>query len=66
MAQESRLSLVVDSRQAKPSVEEVAKVMRLLGDAQGAWNLYIRIWRPGQPHRHTWSAFYTRALKAVQ
>lgn len=46
MAQESRLSLVVDSRQAKPRVEEVAKVMRLLGDAQGAWNLYIRIWRP--------------------
>lgn len=33
MAQESRLSLVVDSRQAKPNVEELAKVMRLLEDA---------------------------------
>lgn len=33
MAQESRLALVVDSRQAKPSVEEVTKVMRLLEDA---------------------------------
>ncbi|TGV10777.1 phage tail tape measure protein [Alcaligenaceae bacterium 429] len=33
MTQESRLSLVVDSRQAKPNVEELAKVMRLLEDA---------------------------------
>lgn len=33
MTQESRLALVVDSRQAKPNVEELAKVMRLLEDA---------------------------------
>lgn len=37
-----------------------------LGDAQGAWDLYIRTWRPGKPHRHTWDAFYARALRAVQ
>lgn len=37
-----------------------------IGDVQGAWDLYIRTWRPGKPHRHTWDAFYDRALKAVQ
>ena len=36
-----------------------------LGDAQAAWNLYMRTWRPGKPHRHTWDALYQQALKAV-
>ena len=27
----------------------------------GAWNLYIRTWRPGKPHRHTWDAFHQQA-----
>lgn len=34
-----------------------------VGDAQGAWDLYIRTWRPGKPHRQTWDALYERALK---
>ena len=32
-----------------------------IGDAQGAWDLYIRTWRPGKPHRHTWDALYKQA-----
>lgn len=31
-------------------------------DADGAWNLYIRTWRPGKPHRKTWDAFHAQAL----
>lgn len=33
-----------------------------LGNAREAWNLYIRTWRPGQPHRQTWDALYEEAL----
>ena len=36
-----------------------------LGDAQGAWDLYIRTWRPGKPHRHTWDKLYHDAHRAV-
>ena len=32
-----------------------------IGDAQGAWDLYIRTWRPGKPHHHTWGALYKQA-----
>jgi len=35
-----------------------------LGNARDAWNLYIRTWRPGQPHRQTWDALYGEALEA--
>lgn len=35
-----------------------------LGDAQGAWDLYLRTWRPGKPHRHTWDALYQQALES--
>ena len=34
-----------------------------LGDAQAAWDLYIRTWRPGKPHRQTWDALYAQALR---
>lgn len=36
-----------------------------IGDAQGAWDYYIRNWRPGKPHRHTWDEFYQKATVAV-
>lgn len=36
-----------------------------LGDVREAWNLYIRTWRPGKPHRHTWDALYAEALDHV-
>lgn len=36
-----------------------------LGDAEGAWQLYLRTWRPGKPHRQTWDALYKQAQEAV-
>lgn len=31
-------------------------------DAREAWNLYIRAWRPGKPHRQTWDSFHHQAV----
>jgi hypothetical protein len=36
-----------------------------LGDADGAWRLYERTWRPGRPHPETWPDFYRQALAYV-
>lgn len=36
-----------------------------IGDAQAAWDLYQRVWRPGKPHRQTWDGLYSVACKAV-
>ena len=36
-----------------------------LGDADGAWQLYLRTWRPGKPHPHTWPDLYAQALEAT-
>lgn len=36
-----------------------------VGDHKGAWNLYIRTWRPGKPHAATWPDLYAEALKAL-
>ncbi len=32
-----------------------------LGDEVGAWQTYIRVWRPGKPHRATWPSLYVDA-----
>lgn len=37
-----------------------------LGECARAWDLYLRTWRPGKPHRKTWDALYAQALEAVQ
>lgn len=37
-----------------------------LGDAAGAWSLYVRTWRPGKPRRETWDAFHRQALAQVE
>lgn len=29
------------------------------------WDYYIRNWRPGKPHRHTWDEFHSQALGQV-
>ena len=36
-----------------------------LGDSDAAWDLYLRVWRPGRPHPGTWNAFYAQALDLV-
>lgn len=33
-----------------------------IGDVEGSWDLYIRTWRPGKPHRSTWNEMYARAM----
>lgn len=35
-------------------------------DAEGGWHYYIRNWRPGKPHRHTWDGFHMDARLAVE
>lgn len=42
------------------------KPLPALGDEQGAWDLYLRVWRPGKPHRHTWNALYAAAMEALE
>lgn len=37
-----------------------------LSDPDAAWSYYLRNWRPGKPHRHTWDGFYSRAMTAVR
>lgn len=42
------------------------KRLPVLGDIEGAWALYLRVWRPGKPHWHTWPALYAQAADVVQ
>lgn len=32
-----------------------------IGDEKAAWNMYLRTWRPGKPHRATWPGLYNQA-----
>jgi hypothetical protein len=34
-------------------------------DERGAWNLYLRVWRPGKPHPSTWPALHAAAVAEV-
>ncbi|WNW11240.1 hypothetical protein RRX38_08760 [Pseudomonas sp. DTU_2021_1001937_2_SI_NGA_ILE_001] len=36
-----------------------------VGEVQQAWALYVRTWRPGKPHRHTWDGFYAQAMEEL-
>lgn len=35
-----------------------------LGHSVG-WNQYLKSWRPGKPHQHTWNAFFTEAWNTI-
>jgi len=37
-----------------------------IGEVMDAWQYYIRNWRPGKPHRKTWSDLYAQAVKTVR
>lgn len=39
--------------------------MPAIGDANWAWTLYLRTWRPGKPHLPTWSGLYALAVAEV-
>jgi hypothetical protein len=41
-------------------------VLPTAADTDEAWRLYLRTWRPGKPHPHTWPALFARAAAAVQ
>lgn len=34
-----------------------------VGDERGAWECYLRTWRPGKPHADRWPANYAEALR---
>lgn len=34
-------------------------------DHESAWQCYLRTWRPGKPHRHTWDEFHAQAVAQV-
>jgi hypothetical protein len=42
------------------------KVLPEITDADGAWQLYLRTWRPGKPHKKTWAAFHAEAAQLVR
>lgn len=50
----ARLLLLTDPR-ALPDVS----------NSVGAWDCYIRNWRPGKPHIETWTKFHKQAREAV-
>lgn len=37
----------------------------VIGDADGSWDYYLRNWRPGKPHRHTWDGLYDQAYSLL-
>jgi hypothetical protein len=41
------------------------KPLPALGDAESGWQLYVRAWRPGKPHRDTWDTFHAQARAFV-
>lgn len=43
---------------------DAAPLPALNCDPQEAWDYYVRNWRPGKPHRHTWDEFRARAVGA--
>ncbi|MFC0668357.1 hypothetical protein ACFSKY_22720 [Azotobacter chroococcum] len=36
-----------------------------IGEVGAAWDLYLRTWRPGKPHRHSWDRLYAQAMDEV-
>jgi hypothetical protein len=36
-----------------------------IGAEQCAWDLYLRTWRPGKPHRGTWGDLYAKAVACL-
>lgn len=43
-----------------------AKPLPAADDVSGGWDYYIRTWRPGKPHRHSWDALHRQAQGAVR
>lgn len=41
------------------------KPLPAVNDVDGAWELYLRVWRPGMPHIGTWAGFHRLAREYV-
>lgn len=41
------------------------KALPELDDAEGAWKLYLRTWRPGKPKPETWPGYHRQAREAL-
>lgn len=41
------------------------KPLPVIGDTDGSWEYYLRNWRPGKPHRHTWEGLYGKACEML-
>ena len=37
-----------------------------VGDIEGSWNYYARLWKPGLPHPDKWPALYGTAVGLVK
>lgn len=37
-----------------------------VGDKEGAWQYYLKVWRPGAPHRESWDGLYDQAVAAMR
>lgn len=42
------------------------KALPPVGETEAGWALYLRTWRPGRPHPHTWPALYAQAMAALE
>ncbi|MFY3460082.1 hypothetical protein ACOTJD_25865 [Achromobacter xylosoxidans] len=42
------------------------KALPAIGDADAAWALYLRTWRPGKPKPDSWPALYAQAMAALE
>ncbi|WP_238880419.1 hypothetical protein [Achromobacter xylosoxidans] len=42
------------------------KALPAVGDADAAWALYLRTWRPGKPKQDSWPDLYRQAAAEVQ
>ena len=38
-----------------------AHPLPMIGEVDTSWEYYLRTWRPGKPHRHTWDELYKQA-----
>lgn len=36
-----------------------------IGDEDGAWTVYLRVWRPGKPSRARWATVYSQAVTVI-
>ncbi|GAB3463772.1 hypothetical protein [Azotobacter salinestris] len=37
-----------------------------VGEVGASWDLYLRTWRPGKPHRSRWDSCYAQAMDALE